>query len=448
MMRKATNFLFCENLPNAVSQISDQSKYESTNIRENFAKHDRFFTSYDFSLISQRGFLPGKDPIDSIPNLSPLNMQLNDIAKNIPDLIKNHQLINKVDELNTQYAECGLLLEKGNKQQENAAILFLVSIAQAYIWENNENPRNKIPRVIAKNLYNLCRSQQRFPTLTYSDYVLHNWRLIDPTKEISLDNIEPIITFTGSKDELWFIKIHVAIEAVCSKAMHAACQVFNLANDMKKNPGIDLLLKEKELIKLLTIIENSIKDATCILQKMKDNCDPNYFFFQLRPYLSGWEKVKTEVVGKEEIGVHFEGVDNKDKISTYNYKGPSGAQSSIFPALDALLGIKHEINGMYRTLLEFQEYMPKKHAAFIKLLTKSKLSHIADSNDFTDLKTARANAIHQLELFRAHHIGIVHQFIFNQAAKIGIDKDEITGTGGTPINEYLCGRYKTTLTSR
>lgn len=418
----------------------------SGNTREQILvqQQNLFFNFYDFSLISNQGFLPSKPPLISLPESSELNIRLNEIIKNLPILLRDKKLRSVIDQLDLTFHDEMVSLEKDNKKQINIALLTLISIAQGYIWEDNDHPQNKIPSVISKNIYHLCKSQQRYPTLTYSDYVLHNWRLIDNKKEISLDNIEPIVTFTGTKDEAWFIKIHVVIESVCSKAILAATQATQLTRELCKNPSKKNSETDKQLILLLSTIEKSIKDAISVLQKMKDNCDPDYFFYHLRPFLSGWEKVKTNSENQSITGVQLEGINTSDKITTHSYKGPSGAQSSIIPALDAFLGIQHEINGMFRTLLEFQEYMPKKHSAFIKLLSKSKISDIAASTESEALKQARKDAIHQVELFRCHHIGLVHQFIFKPAEKIGLKSSDITGTGGTPINHYLGERYLST----
>lgn len=407
------------------------------------ANYNPFFKS-DF--ISKRGFLPGKDPLEQLPPISEFNNRLNSIAKNIPILLENKKLREEVDKLNVDFVgeNSTVAIEKGNKQQQNIAILTLAMIAQSYIFENKDDLRNIIPNAIAKNLYHICRNQQRFPTLTYADYILHNFRLKDPHKKITLDNIEPLLTFTNSKDEAWFIKIHVAIEAIGSKAMIAAYKAHDLAHKMKKNIDLDINNSETEnqLTELLNTITDSFKEISHVLSIMKKECDPQYFFFILRSYVGGWENVKKmSNENKEEIGVKFEGVGSADKVAMHSYRGPTGGQSSLIPALDALLGIQHEINGMYRTLLEFHQYMPKKHSAFVNFLSNSKVNNVVDASSLSALKDARDNAQKQLELFRLHHLGTVHQFISAPAKTIGIKEDEITGTGGAPIKDYLHERY-------
>ncbi|MDX1902339.1 MAG: hypothetical protein SFW66_10140 [Gammaproteobacteria bacterium] len=412
--------------------------------------HDRFF-NHPVSFISKRGFLPGKDPLEQLPEASPFNQKLNEIAKNIPVLIESCTLRSTVDALNDEFKdEEMVLIPHGTqmKKQQHVAIMTLLMIAQAYIWEDEKNPMNVLPAVIAKNLYKLCRSQQRMPTLTYKDYILRNWRLLDPEKEISLDNIEPIYTFTNSADEAWFIKIHVVIESICSKAIIAACKAYGLAHDLIKDPSEDPLVNqetERNITELLNVISTTLEEAILVLKRMTEQCRHEYFFFTLRHYLGGWEKViKKDGDGKEHVGIFFEGVETKDK-NFHSYRGPSGAESSIIPALDAFLSVEQEIDGMYKTLLNFQEYMPRKHQAFVGYLSTSKVREVVETSDSVELKEAFENATRHVKAFRGTHLGIVHQYIMVPAKTIGIKSDEITGTGGAPIGEYLVERYQNTL---
>ncbi len=48
------------------------------------------------------------------------------------------------------------------------------------------------------------------------------------------------------------------------------------------------------------------------------------------------------------------------------YRGETGAQSAIVPALDGVLGIEHERDELREYLMEMREYMPPKHVAFIE----------------------------------------------------------------------------------
>ncbi|MDX1902334.1 MAG: hypothetical protein SFW66_10115 [Gammaproteobacteria bacterium] len=414
-----------------------------------FSKQDRFF-QHPVSFISDRGFLPGKDPLQQLPSLSVFNDQLNEIANNIPALLEKRLLRTTIDNLNEEYkqdTQVALEMSPQKKKQQHVAIVILLMLAQAYIWEDKDHPMNTLPPILSKNLYAFCRSQQRLPTITYRDYILRNWRRIDCEKPISLDNIKPLFTFTTSADEAWFIKIHVVIESICSQAMIAACKAHSLTHEMMKHPSNDPMMyeeNEKKLVSLLNTISTSLEEAMSVLKRMTEQCQPDYFFFTLRHYLGGWEKIKSkDAAGIEQTGIQFADIETKDTVF-HSYRGPSGAQSSIIPALDALLGVEQNIDGMYKTLLEFQEYMPKKHNALIGYLSTSKVREVVQTSHSPLLKEALDQAERRIKAFRGIHMGIVHNFIMKPAESIGIPSDQITGTGGAPIGEYLGERYANT----
>jgi len=380
------------------------------------------------------GFLPGTRPVTKLPDNSEYHKRLNDIISNLPTLIKEKLLRKTIDDLDKEFVNAELSLEKGNKAQKNTAIMFIVAIAQGYIFEDTKNPANIIPAVIAKNLYLLCKSRQRFPMITYADYVLNNWRMKNPCGEITLDNIEPIFTFTGTTDEAWFIKIHVAIESACGQALRAAEATYLEA----KNSAPDT----KKMSSALTAIAESLQKAIDVMHEMKTGCNPDTFWDIMRPYLSGWDKIKA--TGSDDLGVKFAGIRTKD-TKPFDFTGPSGAQSSIVPALDNALRIKHEIDGMFKLLLKFKEYMPNDHQAFIAHFSDSKIKTVVYKSGSPTLIDAFKSAIDAVQKMRGAHLGLVHQYIYKTAGARGIPAHVITGTGGAPIDGYLAGRYEDTL---
>jgi len=381
----------------------------------------------------KRGFLP-KCPLKELPEYSYLHKELNRIAKNLPDLISKKQLRIEIDTLNKQFSESADLdkiLLLNTIQEQNVAMVVLTMLTQGYIWESHENPATIIPEIIGNNLENICKSMQRFPILSYRDYVLHNWHLKDPNQGITLDNVEPIITLTGTEDEKWFIKIHLAIEATCAPAIRNIYEACLLNFEMNHNMFLKNIQNELRLIDLLTDgIALPLREATKILLKMKDHCNPEIFYHKLRPLLSGWD---------EKLSIIFSG----NLKTIHLYKGPSGAQSSILPALDEALGIKHQVDGMFQHLLTFKQYMPLKHQHFINLLKLRNIQLKPSSSN--ELITALNNTIEEVKRFRYMHLyAMVGRFIYKPAAKQGISADSITGTGGTPLGDYLSDRLNDT----
>jgi indoleamine 2,3-dioxygenase len=380
------------------------------------------------------GFLPSQEPAAALPEITEYQIQLNAIMRNLPALMKEKKLRETVDALNKEFPSPELQYNKLQKNQKDTALCFLTAIAQAYIFEDS-TPIKHIPGTIAKPLYKLCKSRQRFPTFTYSDYVLNNWKLIDKSKAVSLDNIEPIYTFTALPDEAWFIKIHVVIEAVAAKAIRSAHEA--MLESLRENPD------QSRIRIMLDQITSSLEDVVATIHQMKDGCNPALFWQTLRPYLGGWEKVKPADCNDQ--GVRFEGVESNDNKPSA-FSGPSGAQSSIIPALDAALKIKHNIDGMFKKLLEFKDYMPTQHQAMILQFANSKIKSVAKHSNDASLNEAYDRAVSAVKQVRGAHLALVHAYIYTPAAAQGIPADAITGTGGAPIKTYLHGRYNDTKT--
>lgn len=389
-----------------------------------------------------RGFLFPNNSLEHFPLVSEFNEKLFAIVKNLSDLVNHHQLRNEIDQLNTEYFSTLLAFEKEKPDQIKTVLFVLLMLAQAYIWENPEKPANKLPAVLAKNIYKLCKSQQRFPVLTYADYILSNWKLKNPDKKISLDNVEPLLTFTGTVDEAWFIKIHVVIEAACAPVLYAVSNAWSLAEGIKEGRFASNKHNENVFFAWLSKISPALREAIELLKRMKENCRPDYFWSMLRPLLHGWEQVKVKQQDGEEIGVRLEGVGTGDKI--YSYKGMSGAQSSVIPALDAALGIEHEIDDMYKGLLMFQQYMPREHQLFIHLLHNNSIINMIKDSHSVDLHNTWEQAVKTLKLFRLAHFGLVERYIHKPAVSQGMSASQLIGTGGSSVTDYLGTRLDST----
>lgn len=393
-----------------------------------------FKTFFSNQYAYRQGFLPEQMPLKCLPDTCQLARRINTLVKSIPELLVTKNLRQVVDRLDTDFA--GEQLNVKNEAEQNVAMLMLCLLTQAYIWQEPKQPANKIPEILAINLLSLSKQLQRLPSMTYSDYILNNWQLRDPNKGILLENIEPLFMLTGTSDEAWFIKIHVAIEALCAKAIASACFLSQLTNA----PEFDLAENEMIIIKSLNDIGHGLQDATKILQRMKEGCDPNYFFNVLIKRLEGWEKVKTvSASGNIEQGVYFQGVEDSNKL--HAYKGASGAQSSIVPLLDNILGVKHKIDESFTTLLHFQQFMPRQHRALINAVNGDKLRTIINQACDEQLKTAWLTASKMLASFRLAHLALVEQYILNPARAQGMNMAGITGTGGSDPTKYLGQRY-------
>ncbi len=97
-------------------------------------------------------------------------------------------------------------------------------------------------------------------------------------------------------------------------------------------------------------------------ERIRNGCDPDLFYNKVRIFLQGSNSNPTLP-----SGVAYEGraVDEAGMEKRYFYSGGSAAQSTIFAAIDAALGVNH---GTSKVLAEARNYMPEKHRLFVKAL--------------------------------------------------------------------------------
>ena len=156
--------------------------------------------------------------------------------------------------------------------------------------------------------------------------------------------------FLGGQDEEWFILIHIDIEKKAGKALKA----IEDAQSAVSNNDADLLEAA------LTNLRNALAAMYEVLGRMPERCDPYIYFHRVRPYIFGWRNNPSLP-----DGVIYEGVDEYHGVGQ-KFRGETGAQSAIIPAMDAVLGIEHERDELREYLMEMRMYMPPRHVAFIE----------------------------------------------------------------------------------
>jgi indoleamine 2,3-dioxygenase len=299
-------------------------------------------------------------------------------------------------------------------------MLVLSYIGMAYQWSDN-NPTFVIPERLAKPWYEVGKLVGRPPILSYASYSIDNWYRLDKKGPIECGNIALLQCFLGGQDEEWFILIHIDIEKKAGKVLKAIeeAQTAVVANDADK------------LEKALTKMRDGIKAMYDVLARMPEKCDPYVYFHRVRPYIFGWKNNPALP-----DGVIYEGVDEYQGKGQ-KFRGETGAQSAIVPALDGVLGIEHERDELRDYLMEMRQYMPPKHVKFIEAVENGprvrdfvfKLNNNAIKNVFNECVSLVAD-------FRALHLEYAGTYIHAQAQKTPGNPSAV-GTGGTPFMIYL-----------
>ena len=367
-----------------------------------------------------KGFLPKKAPAKSFSIESESCSRIEEICNNLPKLLLTGKVQQTINKLSKKDLSIKQLLVNQMGQDLKLAMSQLSFIAHAYIW-GDIKPHGTLPEALAKPWVEASKHQGRPPILSYASYCLDNWFLIDQDEEISLENVGLINNFLGGVDEDWFVTIHVCIEDAASGAIEAC----------KKISQCDENSSEKEILKLLKQIAESMQKVNSIFARMPEKCDPYIYYHRVRPFIFG-----TKDNPDLKKGLVYEGqFDNKPQF----FRGETGAQSSIIPSLDGALQITHTKDHLRHYLNEMRDYMPPKHRNFISELenTSQVKKLLEGSRKLTDKYN---DCLEEIREFRAMHLEYAGTYIHKQSQiknPFGRGGSTITGTGGTPFMTYL-----------
>ena len=366
----------------------------------------------DFGLSEEFGYMQHTEPVATLP---PGNEAWDEMGKNLPKYLMGTNFRQRVKDLPA--FKIDTLKTDGEIRR---AFLILSYIGQAYQWSDNE-PAHVLPAVLAKPWYEVGKLVGRPPILSYTSYSIDNWYLLDKKGPIECGNIALLQCFLGGQDEEWFILIHIEIEKKAGKALKA------IEDAQKAVVAQDLDALEKALTKL----RDGIKAMYDVLARMPERCDPYVYFHRVRPYIFGWKNNPSLP-----NGVVYEGVEEyQGKGQTF--RGETGAQSAIVPALDAVLGIVHEQDQLRDYLMEMRQYMPPMHVKFIEAAENGpSVRNFVMACNKESIKKLFNEAVELVADFRALHLEYAGTYIHAQSQKTPGNPSAV-GTGGTPFMVYL-----------
>ena len=313
----------------------------------------------------------------------------------------------------------GFCAEASEAELRTAMVRYSFMV-QAYVWGEPDAPK-RLPATLASPIWRLAKRLGQQPLLPYSAYVLDNWDRLDRRGPIGLENIYMIQNFLAGQDEAWFVLVHVAIEARAG-AMLAEIPGLIEAADQRDTKAIEAGLAN---------VRRVWDDVNAIFDKMPERCDPYVYFHRVRPYIHGWKDNPAL-----SAGLIYEGVaETGGKPQTF--RGQTGSQSSIVPAMDAVFGVGHAADPLRAFLDELHIYRPPAHRAFIDAVrAKSNLRPFLQSANDPTLRELYNDCIIRLARFRTRHLEYAASYIHKQA-KAATGNDTDVGTGGTPFMKYL-----------
>ena len=375
----------------------------------------------EFEISPEQGFLP-QDPLEQLPDCPTLNH----LGHELPKLLSARTVRRFVDEHRTLLPS---VPTTWREQDYRAAMRILSFVGHAYVWEIPDQPAATLPQQLAKPWHEVAQRLGRPPVLSYASYALDNWRRLDLTKSIQLDNIVLLQNFLGGQDEEWFVVIHIQIERQAGCGLAGLLRAMNGAADDKDD---EVLLG----LQSLALAQTAMCDT---LLRMKERCDPYVYYTRVRPYIHGWKNSPSLPNGLVYQGAAaYAGQPQQ-------YRGETGAQSSIVPCLDAGLGIAHAPDPLTVYLQEMRDYMPPRHRSFLQALEHATddqgrpvLSEYvrARKTRHPELWKAYCACVELLAQFREIHIGYADSYIHRQHQSHASNPTAV-GTGGTPFMTYL-----------
>jgi len=351
-----------------------------------------------------RGFLPAADPLEVLPAGFE---EWERVGRRVSGLLVAGQLRSTLEALPIPEVEA-----LRRREELERAMLLLSVFGNAYVWAEEE-PASTVPRAIAVPWCWVADELGRPPIISHASIVLRNWRRIDSDGPLNLDNLETLQLFGGSPDEQWFYLIPAAMEA------HGAQALVSIegARSSVADKRLDALAHELETIGRI------VEELTEILRRTPEKCDPYIFYKRVRPYLTGWP----------EPGIVYEGVSE----TPVKLAGGSAAQSALFQAIDAALGISHEHEDSRPFLLAMRRHMPPKHRAFLETLDEGgpllRALVMEHRSDHRELAKRYDDAVLALDSFRKTHFEMAVRYITRQAP----EPHEAKGTGGTELGTFL-----------
>jgi indoleamine 2,3-dioxygenase len=369
-------------------------------------------TLAEYGLSPEWGYLQHQDPLLQLP---PGNEAWDEMGRNLPKYLMAADFRNRVEQLPD------FDLSKVNSDAElRRAMLVISYLSMAYQWSSTV-AAEVLPAKLAVPWYEVGKRLGRPPILSYASYAIDNWYRIDKSGPIECGNIALQQCFLGGQDEEWFILIHIDIEKKAGSALHAIelAQRAVVADD------------QAGLAAALTQLRDAIKAMYDVLARMPERCDPYVYFHRVRPYIFGWKNNPALPNGVVYAGVtEYAGVGQR-------FRGETGAQSAIVPALDGALGIEHERDELREYLMEMRDYMPPMHVKFIEAVEAGpSIREYVNATNNSDLSKLLNQSIELVADFRALHLEYAGKYIHAQAQQTPGNPSAV-GTGGTPFMVYL-----------
>lgn len=262
-----------------------------------------------------------------------------------------------------------------------------------------------------------------------ASYALYNYWLVHPEQgHDDYNNIRLVRAFEKGLDpkssEAGFILTHIHMVAQTGGLIEGAVDLLEAVEKEPKDGSKDS--------KTITAAKASLELILNAMQIIEANMEGMWTQSLPKDYMT----YRTFIYGITNQsmfpkGVIYEGqYDNKPQF----FRGESGANDAIIPLLDHICEIPMPKNPLTDILVEFREYRPKPHRAFLKYVreTASELGvrrFMTESGDLS-LVVLYLRVLDHVRSFRWRHWMFTREYIIKHTL-------HPTATGGSPIITWL-----------
>ncbi|XP_070579508.1 indoleamine 2,3-dioxygenase 2-like [Ptychodera flava] len=376
----------------------------------------------DFHVSEKLGFVL-QYPLTELP---PYFNIWNELGRDLTDIVYDGTIREKIEAMP--------LLDHNQLEghrQLRLAHLILSCLASGYVWmEGGQSVPARLPESLAVPLWGVSQ-RLGIPAAVGMHYsvCLANWKLLDPSGPVDIDNMDTIVKIQCGIHEAWFFLIAVQVELDTAPGLVSIVKAQQAVKD--KNHG--------DLVDALKVMTQTLAKMKSTLTRMHEKNDPDVFFNVLRIFLSGWDHESFKRLGYN--GLIYDGVSEEPVL----YTGGSAAQGATLYSFDEALGVKHDPR-REAIIAKFKEYIPPDHRAFIKAISRGpSIKSFVESIEDEAVSDAYNQCVKSLADFRSYHLQLACKYITIQAHKNAQNNNENyvnqsqQGTGGTGFMQYLKG---------
>ena len=315
----------------------------------------RFPAISDDNVSPSYGFLPDHPPLKALPSYY---SQWDNLATDLSSLIAGKCLrpaVSRLPALSTAHIT--------TQEQLHRAFVVLGFLIHAYVWcDGSDRPEPNVPARLGEPYLEVCERLGMQPTLSYAGLCLWNWQIRDTaagnavngegnhqvngvnehiTDGLSnLDNLDCLVSFTGTRDEAAFYLVPIMVEAEGGRLVSL------LLEAMKEATQGD---NHEKILNALEETQRTLPKMAALMKLLHEQCDPKVFYQLVRPFFPGAK-------GMEDKGMPDGVVFHRSDGSKLSAKcvGGSAAQSSYFQFVDSALGVKHRPVGTDKGETVFQ----------------------------------------------------------------------------------------------